>query len=95
MDLDQVRAEIDRVDRQIIELLAERAELVSMVAGIKGRADRVRDPEREAQVVARARNLAIQHGLDGDFVARLFRYLIDYFSEQQLRHLEGRRGHGG
>lgn len=87
MNLDEARAEIDSVDARIVELLAQRAHLVTEIGRLKGRPEIVRDPAREDQVLNKVRALAGQHELDPEFVAALYRRVMDYFVERQLRQL--------
>lgn len=89
MNLAEARAAIDAVDARIVELLAERAKLVTEIGRLKGRPEIVRDPVREDQVLNKVRVLAAQHRLDPDFVADLYRRVMDYFVEHQLRQLSG------
>lgn len=87
MNLEEARAAIDSVDARIVELLAQRAQLVTTIGRLKGRPEIVRDPAREDQVLAKVRDLARQHELDPEFVAALYRRVMDYFVERQLRQL--------
>ena len=56
--LAQVRAEIDRLDEQIVRLLAERGGYVLAAARFKNSADEVRAPQRVEQVIDNVRALA-------------------------------------
>ncbi|HEY8357871.1 MAG TPA: chorismate mutase [Ramlibacter sp.] len=66
-----VRAEIDRIDDQVVRLLAERAMYVKDAARFKRDAFQVSAPARQAQVFERVRGLAERHnpafngGFDG------------------------------
>jgi isochorismate pyruvate lyase len=60
-DLAAVRREIDRLDDQVIRLLAERAMYVKDAARFKRDAFQVSAPARQAQVFARVRELAERH----------------------------------
>lgn len=85
--LQELRADIDIIDRQIIELLGKRAKLVTRVAEVKQHAGEIRDPAREAQVLARVRQLAEHQGLSPDVLASVYRTLMDYYVEQQINQL--------
>lgn len=87
MELEEARAAIDTVDARIVELLAQRAQLVATIGRLKGRPEIVRDPAREDEVLAKVRALAGQHDLDPEFVAALYRHVMDYFVERQLKQL--------
>lgn len=83
-------AEIDRIDREIIALLAERAGFVRRAAHAKGRRAEIVDPERIEDVIAktRARDLGLSPGL----VAPVYCLMIERFFE--LEKAEFNRLHG-
>ena len=84
--LEQVRAGIDRLDAQIVRLLAERGAYVLAAARFKHSADAVRAPQRVEQVVARVRALAEQQGAMPEVVERIYRALIEAFTDAEQRH---------
>jgi isochorismate pyruvate lyase len=49
----EVRAEIDRIDRAVVALLAERLTFIEAAGRIKGARDQVRDEARKAEVLAK------------------------------------------
>lgn len=61
--LQVLRTEVDRIDLQIVDLLAARQRLVKVVAGVKGDPRRVRDREREQAILARVGEAALMAGL--------------------------------
>jgi len=63
-DLNGVRAQIDRLDEEIVKLLAERAMYVKDAARFKRDAFQVSAPARQAEVYARVRALAQRHNPD-------------------------------
>lgn len=90
--LDEVRAEIDRVDDEIVRLIARRTACVDQVARFKRTADDVHDPARARQVVERGRERAVRLGADPDLVADLYRLLIERFSDRQRAAIGRREG---
>jgi isochorismate pyruvate lyase len=89
--LNEVREQIDRVDREIVRLLAERSGYVRQVVRFKRTADDAHAPARVEQVIARVRAHADAMGAEPDLVERLYRVMIDWFTEAQLKELAGRR----
>jgi len=83
--LEDVRARIDRVDEQIHRLINERARLAQLVGISKSRDGHTVDfyrPEREAQVLRKARER--NHGpLKDEEVVRLFREIMSACLAQQ------------
>lgn len=75
--LDSLRARIAAVDERILALLADRLELVKGVGAAKRAAALpVRSYATEAEVLARFRRLAAEHGLDEQLAERLAHLLI-------------------
>lgn len=76
-DMAEVRAEIDRLDRDIVPLLLERLHYIKEAGRIKPTRDAVRDEWRIEDVVSKAR--ATSDDLDGnsDFVELIYRHLIE------------------
>jgi len=85
--LDEVRAQIDRLDDQIVRLLAERSGYVQQVVRFKRTVDDVYATERQEQVIQRVRALAEEHGAAPDLVERVYRTLIGGFIEHELEAL--------
>jgi chorismate mutase len=82
-----IRDEIDAIDEQIMRLLGERGKLVHKVGEMKSHVGVVRVPERERQVIGNASRLAVECGLEAEFGAELYKFLLDYFAtreEQQV-----------
>jgi isochorismate pyruvate lyase len=85
--LDQVRAQIDRLDRQIVALLAERGEYVRQAARFKKTSADVAAPARVEQVIAKVRTLASESGAEPAVVERVYRAMIAAFIEtEQAEH---------
>ncbi len=88
--LAQVREQIDRLDRDIVTLLAERGRYVLAAAPFKRSADEVRAPQRVEQVVARVRQLAHEHGAMPEVVERIYRELIEAYTDAEHQRWQQR-----
>jgi chorismate mutase len=76
-EVDKVRGEIERIDRQLVTLIAERVQAAREIGRAKRDAGlKTLDPAREAVVVRRAGELAREAGLDDEVVRRIFWQLI-------------------
>lgn len=75
---DDVRAEIDRIDRALIELFAERHAYVTRMAEIKTDPHEANDPARIDGMIAKRRQQALERDLDEDQVELIWRTLIDW-----------------
>lgn len=74
----EVRAEIDRIDRALISLLAERHAYVHRIADLKDREEEAFDRERVEKIVAKVRERARASRLDPDQAELVWRTLIDW-----------------
>jgi len=81
--LDEVRQQIDRVDRELVALIAERGNFVRQAAGFKKTAAEVPAPQRVTQVLARVDALARESGADPVVVAATWRAMIAAFIEAE------------
>jgi isochorismate pyruvate lyase len=75
-NLDEVRANIDRLDRQIVSLLAERGNYVLQAAKFKPKIDDVSAPQRVEAVIRNVRRIAVETGALPDVVEETYRTLI-------------------
>lgn len=80
----EVRAEIDRVDRQLVQSIAEREIWVRAAGKLRAMAPDVRDPDRVQEVVDGVRSLAAEMGADTTVVERTYRTMIAAFVELEL-----------
>jgi isochorismate pyruvate lyase len=83
--LDQVRAQIDRLDCEIVALLAERGDYVRQAARFKKTSADVAAPARVEQVIGKVRGLAGEKGADPVVVERVYRAMIAAFIEAEQK----------
>ena len=84
-DMQDIRAEIDRIDRSIIALLGERFAYVQAASQFKTSATSVRAPERFKAMLEQRRVWAREASLDPDVIANLYRDLVNYFIEEEMK----------
>jgi len=82
--LESLRAVIDSLDGELLELLARRMAVVSDVAHWKRvHGTRIRDPERERSLMQQRKELALELGLKPQVVESIFRLVLLSSREQQ------------
>jgi isochorismate pyruvate lyase len=84
--IEEVRAEIDDIDRRILALLGRRAGYVHAAARFKTSEAAVAAPERQAAMLEARRRWAAEEDLDPGFIERLYRDLVAYFIEREREH---------
>lgn len=87
-NIDEVRAEIDNIDKVIIRLLSQRFEYVREVVKYKeGTTKGIEAPVRRAAVIETRREWAQQAGLNPDVIGDIYNKLIEYFIEEEKKQL--------
>jgi len=83
-----VRVRLDDVDRRLIGLLAERAELIREVIDFKrAKGMGVVDRAREDEMLARIEVMASERGLDPRIARQVLRAVIDAFTLLEVEQL--------
>ncbi len=100
--LDELRRRLDAVDRELLEVLARRLEIVRKVADLKAASlPFLRDGRRERRLLERIEEMAREFGLDPYRSREIFREVIamslktqeDALLARQRRDRTGRTGH--
>jgi isochorismate pyruvate lyase len=87
--MDEVRAEIDRIDQALVDLIGERFTFVDRAWQFKQSPAEARVPWRIQQVIDRVRARAEEQGLPPELAEALWRQMIGWFiqyEEEKLRH---------
>ena len=79
--LNDIRSDIDNIDRQLIRLLAQRQILVEKAGRLKPKGDKVavQASDRVAQVISNRRKEALELGLSPDVAECVWRSMIQAF----------------
>jgi isochorismate pyruvate lyase len=83
--LDEIRAGMDAIDREIVLLIASRVAYVRKAAEFKTSSANVAAPERVAAVLKTRREWAEAAGLDGDVIEGLYRDLVAYCVSEEYK----------
>ena len=83
-NLEEVRANIDRLDREIVKLLAARGKYVIQAARFKKTEAEVHAPARVEQVIANVRRHAVAFGASPDVLEQGYRVLVAQFTAEEL-----------
>ena len=84
MDLDELRTEIRTIDREIVELVAQRTYVAESIAAVKRQQGMpTTDESQETAVMERAGENAEQFDVDANLVKAIFRLLIELNKVEQ------------
>lgn len=77
--LEEVREQINRIDSELVALLAERSDYVLQVMKFKRGVGEANVPNRNEEILERVSRLAEQHGMPPDVAQRVYRAMIEAF----------------
>lgn len=83
--IEEVRHGIDTLDREIVRLIGSRSRYVKAAAKFKGSEAGVRAPERQKAMLETRRRWAEEVGLNPDVIEKMYRDLIGYFINRELK----------
>jgi chorismate mutase len=84
MSLDELREEIETIDRELVELIAQRTYVAETIARVKDeRGLPTTDEEQEQRVMDRAGENAERFDVDANLVKAIFRLLIELNKVEQ------------
>lgn len=84
--IEEVRSAIDTIDRELIQLLGKRFQYVKEIIKFKEPTEEgIVARERYESVIRSRRELALRNGLDQDLIERIYRELLNYFIEEELK----------
>ncbi len=83
--LEQLRDRIDRIDQDLVQLLAERMLTAKEIGNYK-KAGHIRDGKREAEVMQRLNNWALEVDCPPDLLKAIYPAIFDYSIRLQLKN---------
>lgn len=87
-NLDEIRAGMDAIDREIVALISSRVAYVRAAAKFKTSSANVAAPERVAAVLKTRREWAEGRGLSGDVIEGIYRDLVTYCVSEEHKQWE-------
>ena len=82
--LDEARTEIDKVDEEIVKLIAKRNDYIKRIAHFKTSVDEVKAEDRISDVISRVREQAIALDLSPNLINDLYVRMIDAMVESEI-----------
>lgn len=83
-DMEQIRNEIDKMDKNIIAILGKRFKYVEAAAKFKTSKTSVSAPERLKLMLETRRDWAVKEGLSPDAIEKMYSDLINHFIQQEM-----------
>jgi isochorismate pyruvate lyase len=84
-NIQEIRDEIDRIDREIVTAIGKRFAYVKAAAKFKTDETSVKAPERFKLMLEQRRIWAEEQGLNPKVIEQLYRDLVNYFIDEELK----------
>jgi len=88
--LDEVRAEIDKLDDKIVELIAKRSHYVRQAAKFKHSIKKIKEESRMSDIMDRVRERAIQENISPNMMEDIYRLMIEEMVETEVAEFRNR-----
>ncbi len=82
--LQEARKEIDKLDEQIVDLIAARNAYIKQLAHFKNSIDEIKAQDRISDVINRVRARAIEKGLSPNLINELYIKMIDAMVDSEV-----------
>lgn len=86
--LDDVRYNIDLIDKVIIQLISERSFFVNQASFFKENEQEVEAPQRMEEIIDKVRHVAVSKSLNPNIAETVYRAMIGAFIEQEKNSLK-------
>ena len=91
--LDEARFEIDKVDEEIVKLIAFRNDYIKQIAHFKTSIEEVKAEDRIADVISKVRAQAISLDLSPNLINDLYIRMIDGMVESEIAEFNNAKAH--
>ncbi len=82
--LEEAREKIDKVDEEIVKLIAQRNDYIKQIAHFKTSVDEIKAEDRIEDVISSVREQAISLGLSPNLINELYVKMIDAMVESEV-----------
>jgi isochorismate pyruvate lyase len=91
--LDEARVEIDKVDNDIVKLIAIRNRYIKQIAHFKTSIEEIKSEDRISSVISRLRAKAIELDLSPNLINDIFLRLIDEMVESEIAEFKNAKNY--
>ncbi len=91
--LEEVRKEIDKIDDQIVELIAKRNAYIRELAHFKNSVDEIKAKDRIDDVINRMRSRAIELDLSPNLINDLYIRMIDAMVDTEVSEFQNAKNY--
>lgn len=91
-NMEDIRAEIDRIDQDVIALMGKRFKYVQVAAKFKTSRESVKALDRFTAMLRQRRHWAEEEGLSPDVIEKMYSDLVEYFINEEMAKWNTEKG---
>jgi len=84
-NMDDIRFEIDAIDKELISLISKRAGYVNKAAEFKKSEKDVKAPQRVEKMLAQRKIWAAEKNINPIFIEKIFSDMVSYFINKEMQ----------
>ena len=82
--LEEVRSEVDKIDDEIVSLIAKRSAYIHQAVKFKQSVEEVKAEKRVSEVMQRVRHKALEAGMSPNMITDIYSKMIDAMVESEI-----------
>ena len=83
--MEEIRECIDAIDKDLMQLISDRLGYAKAIVGFKSDEEGIIAQPRYDSVIKERRKMAQNKGLDPDVIEKMYRLMMNYFIEEELK----------
>ncbi|HMK53401.1 MAG TPA: chorismate mutase [Methanobacteriaceae archaeon] len=91
-NIEEIRENIDAIDKKIVKLLSQRRDFVKQAAKFKKNDEDVKAPQRVEEVIKKVKILAIKYKMPPEIVESIYKVMIENFINYEAKQYQESRG---
>ena len=84
-NMEDIRAQIDFIDKELISLISKRATYVNKTAQFKKDESDVKAPARVKKMLNQRKIWAIEKNINSEFIHNLFSNMVEFFINKEMQ----------
>lgn len=90
-NIEEIRENIDAIDKKIVKLLSQRRDFVKQAAKFKKNDEDVKAPQRVEEVIKKVKILAIKYKMPPEIVESIYKVMIENFINYEAKQYQESR----
>jgi len=87
-NIEEIRENIDSIDKEIVKLLSQRSNFVKQAAKFKKNNEDIEAPQRVEEVIKKVKTLAVRYEMPPEIAENVYRVMIENFINSETEEFK-------